>query len=126
LNKVKDRRVRDFLRSEGGAKRVLEKAASDGGAISSDITASVEKLRQKVKDESGYFRTYEQERSLIPVSYTTATAAVAAGGGRCFFSKVRRLVSTVVNGGCASSDSRRDECEACNIPFVECSDCQLT
>lgn len=127
FREAKDPRVREFLRSEGGAKRILERAVSLSSDLTFDLNAPVERLRSRV--EGGSFgalgtEPFNGEVRFVNASYTSA-AVPLAGGGKCFFSKVRKFVSGVVNGGCPSSGASSAECQACGKSFGDCPDCNL-
>ncbi|MDQ3821525.1 MAG: hypothetical protein M3362_28125 [Acidobacteriota bacterium] len=126
LQKMMDGSVRTFLREEGGAKRVLESAAAQAGAITSDVNALRERLKAKVREQSSSFTDADNQDSgwrILPASY--AASAHALLSGKCFFAKVSKFVSAVAHGGCPTSNAAYSACQACGQSLTNCPECAL-
>lgn len=128
LEKFKYEPLRAFLKKEGGARHVLEAAAAQTGDVTGDINTWRDRLKVKVHDQSrGILREQEQQDfgwRIIAASYAPRTPALSSGG-KCFFSKVRLLVSSVAHGGCPTDAAINSSCSACNTSFVDCPNCNL-
>lgn len=129
LQTIKYEPLRAFLKKEGGARHVLEAAAAQTGDVTSDINTWRDRLKVKVHDQSGRI-IREQERQdfgwqIVGASYTSRTPALFAGG-KCFFSKVRLLVSGLAHGGCPTDAAINSSCTACgNASVLDCPNCNL-
>lgn len=129
LQTIKYEPLRAFLRREGGARHVLEAAAAQTGDVTSDINTWRDRLKVKVRDQSGRIVPAPEQQDfgwrIIGASYTPNTPAVFAGG-KCFFSKVRLLVSSVTHGGCPTDGAISSSCVACgNSSALDCPNCNL-
>ena len=121
--------LRAFLRREGGARHVLEAAAAQTSDVTGDINNWRERLKVKVSDQSGRILNDREQQDfgwrIIRASYAPRTPASFAGG-KCFFSKVRLLLSSVTHGGCPTDGAIASSCIACgNASVLDCPNCNL-
>jgi hypothetical protein len=126
--KIKDKGTLAFLHAEGGAKHVLETAASQTGDVTGAINTRLERLKKKQKDKNTRFfferDTKEVGWRIIEAGYAPPKPAAASLG--CFFHNVVKFVSGLTHGGCATSATINSACTACgNASILDCSDCNL-
>ena len=129
LETIKYEPLRAFLRKEGGARHVLEAAATQTGDVTSDINTWRDRLKVKVNDSSSRIFHEQQQPDfgwqIVGASYAPRTPVLFAGG-KCFFSKVRLLVSGLAHGGCPTDGAITSSCLACgNASVLDCPNCNL-